>query len=546
MKLLSYFSLLCTLLILKSCANISPPTGGPKDIRPPKLIRSVPKANSTNFAGKSILLEFNEKVALNAIEEQLIINPIPKGEYISTVQKNKVNISFKEALNPNTTYTFNFRDAIQDITEKNIVPNLYLAFSTGQETDSCILKGSVKDYLSNVPLEHTIISLYKHEDTVDIQNGKPLYFTKSNKLGAFELKNIKEGDYKLYALQDLNKNFIYDLEEEKIAFKDSIYIKSIYTIDLNLIKNSIKGLSILNQKRVSINEYAVNMSKGVEVQEIIYSINKKPILHSSSEDGRTIYIYNTQLLTDSIPINLIVKDSSGKVLNTSINIFFGTENKDSISTKKGQKIDKQKITYINPIKKINPADIRAQNGSFSLSFLFSKPILKENTASIRVKKDTIPISNTLLTLAWNKTNTELRIKGNISFKDSLVLFIPERTFININGDSSKQNKLVITNKKEEEFAVLSGTVKTVTTNYLLQLIDSKFQVLDSIYNPTKFTFSFIPPGIYYLRCIVDLNKNHMWDGGDIEKKEQPEPIIFYKEKFELRANWEITDVLFAF
>ena len=155
-------------LFLLSCARQSSPTGGPKDTIPPVLVRVIPPNETINFNADQIELEFSEDVILNAPKEQLIITPTIGKEYKMTYRRNRVIIEFEEPLQDSTTYTFNFRESIQDITEKNSVRNLQLAYSTGTYLDSLSISGTIYHMLSGKPAEDATVALHTENDTFNI------------------------------------------------------------------------------------------------------------------------------------------------------------------------------------------------------------------------------------------------------------------------------------------------------------------------------------------------------------------------------------------
>src|SRR5688572_27951490 len=110
-KRLHYF---IVLLFASSCAKQTSPTGGPKDTIPPVLVSVIPQREAINFEGQSMELEFSETVITNNPKEQLIITPSIGKEFDVKAKKKKVVINFESELADSTTYTFNFRDAVQD------------------------------------------------------------------------------------------------------------------------------------------------------------------------------------------------------------------------------------------------------------------------------------------------------------------------------------------------------------------------------------------------------------------------------------------------
>src|SRR4051812_39910712 len=107
-SLINYILIGIIIFIIKACANIQAPTGGPKDLTAPKLTKSFPKNGVINYHGQNIDLIFDENVALKDITEQLIINPTPNSTYEATARKNRVRLSFLKPFNTNTTYTLSF------------------------------------------------------------------------------------------------------------------------------------------------------------------------------------------------------------------------------------------------------------------------------------------------------------------------------------------------------------------------------------------------------------------------------------------------------
>ncbi|HTF28841.1 MAG TPA: Ig-like domain-containing protein, partial [Flavitalea sp.] len=168
------------IIFLLSCARQSSPTGGPKDTIPPVLVRAIPANEAINFKEKAIELVFSEAVILNAPKEQLIVTPTIGKEYKIVNRKNSIILTFEDPLLDSTTYTFNFRESIQDITEKNPVRNLQLAYSTGDYIDSLSIEGSVYDMLKGKEIKDASVALHVENDTFNILEHPAVYFTKTD------------------------------------------------------------------------------------------------------------------------------------------------------------------------------------------------------------------------------------------------------------------------------------------------------------------------------------------------------------------------------
>ena len=258
-----YLSLLSILIIIYACATVQTPTGGEKDEKAPILYESNPKDQSTNFKGTQIKLFFNEWMKVEQLNNELIITPRQNIDYEFTLKKQELIIDFEEPLQDSTTYTFNFRKALKDITEGNLWENPVIAFSTGNFLDSLKVEGTITKLMNQEPAKSYLVGLYNAKsDTANLRQGKPVYFTTTDENGSFKMQNLKAGKYILYSFEDKNDNLINNSESEPYGFHPD-------TLDLT---DSIPSLSILTYKR---NEDTLNLKKYSPVgKDFIVQYNK--------------------------------------------------------------------------------------------------------------------------------------------------------------------------------------------------------------------------------------------------------------------------------
>ena len=130
-------------MVLPGCASIIPPQGGPRDSLPPRLIKASPADSTRNFTGNRIAFSFYEFVDLQNIQENLLVSPSPKTNPLIESKLNTVTVRIKDSLEPNTTYSLNFGNAIKDYNEGNVMKEFTYTFSTGPYIDSLELHGKV-------------------------------------------------------------------------------------------------------------------------------------------------------------------------------------------------------------------------------------------------------------------------------------------------------------------------------------------------------------------------------------------------------------------
>jgi len=230
------------LLLLADCAKIGSPAGGPRDETPPIILKSKPLNRSVQFEGKSIEITFDEYIRTDELRQELVVSP-PFEERPEIRMKGKtLVIEWEEELRDSTTYTFSFGEAIKDLNEGNIMRNFEFVFSTGEYLDSLAVIGRVLKAFDLLPHEEKVfLLLYEnHSDSAPLLE-VPDYVGIADPNGNFLINNLRAASYRLFALQDQNRNLKYDIPEEYIGFLDSaIYLHpSLFSILADTLDDSL-------------------------------------------------------------------------------------------------------------------------------------------------------------------------------------------------------------------------------------------------------------------------------------------------------------------
>lgn len=215
MKLLTA---IIALIFLSSCGQQVAPTGGPRDSIAPKLVAALPEFGAKNFKGDKITLVFDEYVSLDNPFEKLSYSPTPKNNPFAESKLKTVTIKLKDTLEENTTYSIDFGNAIRDINENNELKNFFFTFSTGNTIDSAFLTGKVIIAETGKTDSTLIAVLHRNSDDSAVAKEKPRYYTKLKGDGSFLFRNLKPGQYHLFAIKDADGGKKYDQPSELIAF----------------------------------------------------------------------------------------------------------------------------------------------------------------------------------------------------------------------------------------------------------------------------------------------------------------------------------------
>lgn len=202
------------------CANIVPPQGGPKDTLPPVLISVRPADSSLNFDSRTIVFNFDEYVELNQVQQNLIVSPNPTIAPNVDARLRTVTVRLRDSLEPNTTYYFNFGNAIRDINEGNVFPGFSYIFSTGPDIDTLSFSGKVVLAETGTLDTTLMVMLHRNGDDSALINERPRYVTRQDREGVFRFRYLSPGTYYLYAVKDESRQGRYFGGPQLFAFAD--------------------------------------------------------------------------------------------------------------------------------------------------------------------------------------------------------------------------------------------------------------------------------------------------------------------------------------
>jgi len=276
LKLIPTFVFVCltamALIQMGGCANIVPPSGGPRDSIPPYVVYAKPKDSSTRIAPKEILISFNEYITTNALQEQLIVSPNIKNNPLIDQRLNMVRIRLSDSLNANTTYSLQFGNALRDVNEGNIIQNYTYVFSTGDQIDTGKLYGKVRIAETGLVDSTLIAVLHPIENDSAIFKNKPTYYTRINGRGIFEFKFLPTKAFNIFIVpNDYNKR--YDDSTKLFGFlnqtvyptqnQDSIQLYAFQAAP----KKEKKPASIANAKNAKKQSSALKYTSNLEGKE---------------------------------------------------------------------------------------------------------------------------------------------------------------------------------------------------------------------------------------------------------------------------------------
>ena len=529
MKNLVY--ILFSLIILFGCAKRGTPTGGPKDSIPPVLVNASPKLNSTNFDSEEIRLTFDEWIKLNKVQDQLIISPpLEKSSYeikpLSGVTK-KVFLKFLDSLAPETTYTINFGNSIQDNNENNPLTFFSYTFSTGETIDSLYVRGNTKDAFSQESDEFISLQLYRvdslFKDSI-IFNDKPTYISNTLDSTNYKFQNLKEGKYLLIALKDVDNNYFFDPFYDKIGFLDSlITLPRDSVIDLKLFKEETEIIwdkpHFINSEKIGFGYYGkLDLDKIKIESNIPDSVNYVFIKEKETD---TLNLWLSRNSFDSLNFSLIETDT---IKLTTV------------------KFDRKRDSLIDSLN-VSPKTVNVIHLKESFKISSNIPLNKIEDSLITIRDiDSLIIP---FTTSINDRLDEIDIDFEVSPSDDYSIFIKPRAIKDIRGTENDTLQYNVVSQTLEDYGnVFLDVITNNDSKYILHLIDSSSNIIrefNNVNSNSTIIFDYIRPGKYTFRLIEDINSNDIWDTGNYLKQVQPEPVYYFPSELDVRANWDLNE-----
>ena len=515
-------------LALYDCARKGRPSGGPKDETAPILVVAKPPNETTDFNTNEIIIYFDEYVVLKDLTKQLVVSPPLKNPPLISPQgtpSKYINIKILDTLKPNTTYTFNFGNAVQDNNENNKLESFKYVFSTGKYIDSLTLKGNIKDALEKKYPKEISVLLYKLDSTFRdslIYKEKPLYVANSLDSSNYNFSNLQKGKYILVALKQSAKNYIYNPKADKIAFSlDTITLPkdSIISTDLTLFRE--------------IQPYKFKRGKEVKKGKIEFGFNGKQkdmkvkLLSKVPQNYTSFSQFHTEKDTLNYWFTPLEKDS----------LNFIVSNQNTIDTTtvflRKKKIDSLLVS----------STIRSVlNFNDTLFFRSNNPIVKiDSTKFSLVDKDTISVPFKLKKQALNKFAFLFDKKPSEKYKMQVL----PNAFVDLYNTTNDTINSNFRTKTIEDYGSIILDVRNLNEEALIiELLSSDEKVISKKYikkSKENIAFNLLTPQKYSVRAIIDINKNNKWDTGNFLLKIQPEKIIYFEDELKVRANWVLNE-----
>ena len=573
-------------LILASCASIGRPEGGPRDEEPPVFVSSTPAPGAVNVDPRRMTVLFNENIQLEDAFTKVVASP--PGKTPPTVRANgrRMTVEFRDTLLPNTTYTIDFADAIKDLNEGNILDGFALEFSTGPTIDTLRVSGMVLDARTLEPQQGILVGIHSNLADSALTSLPFERIARTNQYGQFTVRGLAPGEYRVYAVDDVNHDYKWDRSENLAFFPLTVSPAVEHITVSDTLRNSLGEDSLISRqgfhylpddillttfneghKAQYLKDYTrperrkVNITFAAPADSLAElrvvdgvvsdsmrgaSWSKWALMTpNATRDTLDYWITSPEIIaSDSLRLSLRYQktDTAQQLVWTTDTLrFFFREPK---GNKKKEETDT--LPPVHDALSFRTLGGTSQELNQPLIVEFSEPVteLAPEAMRLEILRDTLwtPLS---VTSYPDSLKPLLRRKFDLKWEPGgrYRLAADSAAILSVYGEHNKAANAEFTVKTPDDYSNLTFSISGLDGRpaEVLLLTSGDEPAYRTSVAPGKNTaeFSFLAPGTYYARLFIDENLNHKWDPGNFADGTQPEETYYFAKKLELKKNWDL-------
>ena len=556
------------LIFPPSCANTStPPEGGPKDTLAPILVEVVPPINSlhhpVDIKHSTVSFEFDEYVVLNNPNSYIFLSPPQSKPPTAKIKGKKVVVSFTEPLDSSQTYSLSLGEAVKDNNEGNPFPPYTHSFSTGSYVDSLFVSGNIVEASTMLPMSNMTVLFHTDLSDSAIYKVRPRAAAKSDLWGYFTVRNLPvDSVYRVYAIQDLNNNCIYDPDQEMVAFLDTLVrptgvmrpglpelIPVMMTdtaacqarptqISLSMFMEVSQRQLLRSRERVSRRQMYLKFAAPYpQIDSMILdgiSPDKLILEHNFYQDSITIWINDQGPIPDTLQMRL-----SYMRTDDTLNILMPVTDTIKMIRPKGKMVENRWGEMVEEADTLAAYEVDASPEKIDQDGIiieFESPMICTPFDSITItsKNTREQIAPAPFTVEKDTANIRrfiLRMQDKMVAGYEYTLRIPDSLFMDIDGIYCDSLVKTFSLPQDENLSALIVETSNVNEKYMVELVDEKRTNVYRTYHidsAAVLNFPYLKAGRYSLRITEDKNGNGQIDTGDLLEHRQPEKVMMFR------------------
>lgn len=576
------------LLLSAGCASIGNPSGGPRDERPPRFVHANPAPGTVNFNGHRAVIEFDELINVTDAFSNVVISPPGGSVPRVSSQGRRAIVTFPDTLQPNTTYTIDFGSAIVDNNEGNALENFSYSFSTGETIDTLRIAGMALNSETLEPMQRKIVGVHSILADSALLKIPFTRIAKTDDRGRFSVEGLAPGRYRLFALDDVDNNYIFSSPEEEMAFSDveiepyvemSETVDSIYNLKtekLDTVLTRVRPVYLPNdvllrtfntdRKQQYVTAYSRKDSTVLNINfntphriRPTYSIAGAPDMkdwyveeRSVGSDTVSLWLKKPSLIkadTLRLAVNFVTLDSVGNYVSKSDTLRFTTDRPKPSNIKhvKKKKVEENNDTIPKPTVHLRLDPVSGQEIDFNVPLIFDveTPLAEiyPEKFHLEEKKDTlwIPLRSEPPVLMDSINPRRYKIDFPSGYGKEIRLTIDTIAAVGLYGLHTGPQEKTFKVREADSYSsltVLPDGIPSGIPAFVQLLKESGDPVRKESVEGGRAVFRHLLPGKYYMRMYLDFNGNGKYDTGDYYERRQPDQVFYYPKMLNIKRNWE--------
>ena len=574
-----------------SCASIGNPSGGPRDEDPPRFVRANPAPGSVNVTPQRINIDFDELVNVKDAFTKVVVSPPSKSVPRVSSSGHRVTVQFNDTLLPNTTYTIDFSNAIEDNNEGNKLQGFTYSFSTGPVLDTLQISGMVLSSDALEPQQGMLVGVYSNLSDTAFSTLPFERMAKTDDRGRFSIKGLAPGEYRIFALADNDNDYKRANPEEATAFYDvtlSPYAERVQTTDslldlltgevdtvvsrqrtkflpndilLRSFESGYKAQFLQNYERKDSTKLSFIFNAPSDTLPTISIVGKEDVKDwwilekSAKNDSLTYWILPQEIIsTDSLRIaaSYLRTDSAKNLswVNDTLRFFMPRIK----AAKKETKKNKKELENDSIAPKPDPLGLKVLSSTnqevyLPVFFEFDTPLSRFDTAAFHLETMIDSVWKPVVK-PWSPQRVDslnprrFKIEYPWEYSTQYRLMVDTLAATGIYGLQTDPLEHKFTTKNEEDYCSITFNITNFndTINAFMELLNTSDTPIRRVNVVNrKAVFPYLPPGKYYARIFEDHNGNGIYDTGELETNTQPDLAYYYPKLINLRKNWDSSE-----
>ena len=564
-----------TALVVASCANRGiGPQGGPKDTEPPVPLKSEPELGALNWNGDRIEVTFNEYLELVDVSTNLLMSPPQQNAPEVKVRGKRLMIHLQDSLQPNTTYTLDFGNAVCDYRERVPLRGYTYYFATGPEIDTLEYCGKVFDASTLNPVSGIIVGIHSNMEDSAFTQLPFLRIARTDSAGYFRIGNIHAGQYRLFAVEDVSRDFRLT-PGEALAFADEVITVSeqpkapvteladstvteladstaqdsvVQRIDkiLFLFKEEQQKLYLQRTLRPEQHKIQILFSSRPdslpELKPLTDSLNYH-IQYSDRQDTLTMWLLDSMSIAqDSLFFEIKYRRTDSLYqLEWASDTLRAIWRAPRLSAKAKEALDRKNR---NRRLELNCNARSAFEIYDTLRLTCATPLVGVETDSMHLfeRVDTILKPMPFTMAPFDTLSQRLFFFANLKPEGKYELHLDSGALHDVYGITQMAQTYALQVKSVTDYSTLRVKLNPMVPKARIQVLNNKDVVLRELpVTADGAYFEYLKPDTYYFRMYVDENEDGKWTTGEWSSKRQPEPIYYFPGSIQTKSNWDFEE-----